>query len=457
MSSTAARKTAPGLRRLVPLPYGWVARSRRDPLGFLCDGLRRYGDVFRFQIGPLVFHQLAHPDHVKHVLLDHAKNYPRSWHYDRAGVVVGAGLVTTEGPAWRRLRRMAQPSFHAQRVAALAGVMTAATDAMRQRWLAYAWTGEPLDVAAEFVTLTLRIVGRALLGIDLGGEADQIGPAMTTALAYLEYRLANLLSLPLSVPTPRNLRARRALATLDAIVFAIIARRRSAPEAERDTGDLLAMLLATKDEETGSGLTDRELRDQVLTFIGAGHETTAVALAWTLYLLSQHPEAETRLRAEVAEVLGDRTPVAGDLPRLAYTRQVIEESLRLYPPVYALIRDVKANDEIGGFSIPARSMVILSPYVTHHHPAVWPDPETFDPDRFTPERCALRPRFAWYPFLGGPHQCIGQELALMEITLVVAMLVQSFRFHLAPGFHVEPQPMLSLRPRGGLSLILQPS
>ena len=183
------------------------SRSRRDPLGFMCDGLRRYGDVFRFQIGPLVFHQLAHPDHVKHVLLDHAKNYPRSWHYDRAGVVVGAGLVTTEGPAWRRLRRMAQPSFHAQRVAGLAGVMTAATDTMRSRWQAYARSGEPLDVAAEFVALTLRIVGRALLGIDLGGEADQIGPAMTTALGYLEHRLANLLSLPLSVPTPRNLRA----------------------------------------------------------------------------------------------------------------------------------------------------------------------------------------------------------------------------------------------------------
>ena len=457
MASTSARRTAPGLRQLVPLPYGLVARLRRDPLGFLCDGLRQYGDVFRFQIGPLVLHLLAHPDHVKHVLLDHAKNYPRSWHYDRVRVVVGAGLVTTEGAAWRRLRRMAQPSFHAQRVAALAGVMTEATDAMRSRWQVYARSGEPLDVAEEFVALTLRIVGRALLGIDLGGEADQIGPAMTTALAYLEYRLANLLVLPLSVPTPRNRRARHALAALDAIVFAIIARRRSAPEADGDSGDLLAMLLATEDEETGSVLTDRELRDQVLTFIGAGHETTAVALAWTVYLLSQHPEAARRLRGEVAEVLGNRTPVAGDLPRLAYTRQVIEESLRLYPPVYALIRDVKANDEIGGFSIPARSMVILSPYVTHHHPGIWPDPERFDPDRFAPERCAGRPRFAWYPFLGGPHQCIGQEFALMEITLVVAMLVQSFRFRPAPGFHVEPQPLLSLRPRGGLSLILQSS
>jgi cytochrome P450 len=439
----------------VPLPYGWIARLRRDPLGFLLDGLRRYGDVFRFQLGPRVIHQLAHPDHVKHVLLDHQKNYPRSWLYDRAGVVVGSGLVTTEGPAWRRLRRMAQPAFHQQRVAALAGVMTAATEAMIERWRVHARSGAPLDVAAEFVAVTLRVVGRALLGIDLGGEADRIGPAMTTALGYLEYRLGNLFSLPPGVPTPRYLRTRRALATLDALVYDIIGRRRAAPEAERDTGDLLSMLLATQDDETGAGPTDRELRDHVLTFIGAGHETTAIALAWTVYLLSQHRDAEEHARTEVAAVLDGRMPTADDLPRLIYTRRVIDEALRLYPPVYALGRDVRASDEIGGYRIPAGSMVILSPYVTHHHPGIWPDPETFDPDRFTPERSAGRPRFAWFPFLGGPHQCIGQEFALMEMTLVVAMLVQSFRFRLAPGFHVEPQPILSLRPRGGLPLILQ--
>jgi cytochrome P450 len=457
MTTTLARETAPGLRRLVPLPYGWIARLRHQPLEFLLEGRRRYGDVFRFQLGPLVFHQLAHPDHVKHVLLDHQKNYPRSRHYDRVRVVVGSGLVTSEGPVWRRLRRMAQPAFHPQRVAALAGVMTEATEELRQRWQAYAESGVAFNVVGEFVELTLRIVGRALLGIDLGGEADRIGSAMTTALGYLEYRLGNLLSLPPGVPTPRYLRARRALETIDSVVYDVIARRRAAPDAGHDTGDLLSMLLATQDDETGAGPTDRELRDHVLTFIGAGHETTAIALPWTVYLLTQHRDADARLRAEVAAVLGGRVPTANDLPRLSYTRRVIEESLRLYPPVYAVSRDVKASDEIGGFHIPAGSMVLLSPYVTHRHPLLWPDPETFDPDRFTPEQSAERPRFAWYPFLGGPHQCIGQEFAMMEITLVVAMLVQAFQFRLAPGFHVEPQPMLSLRPRGGLSLILQPS
>jgi cytochrome P450 len=453
-ATVAVGKQAPGVRQLVPLPlpFGPLARSRRDPLGFLLGGIQRHGDVFRYQLGPLVFHLIAHPDHVKHVLLDNQKNYPRSWYYNRTRVVVGEGLVTTEGAAWRRLRRMAQPAFHYQRVAALAEVMTGAIEVLRLSWRQYAQSGKPVDVAAEFVALTLQIVGRALLNIDLAGEAERVGQAVTTALGFLEHWLTHLLAPPLWVPTPRNLRARRALRTLDNLVHDIIRQRRRDPQ--HDTGDLLAMLLAVRDEETGEGLTDVELRDQVLTFIGAGHETTAVALAWTVYLLSQHPAVDDRLSSEIAAVLDGRTPTAADLPRLPYTRQVIEESLRLYPPVYAVARDLVNDDTIGGFHIPARSMVVLSPYVTHHHPDIWPDPDTFDPDRFSPERSADRPRFAWFPFLGGPHQCIGQDLAMMEMTLAVAMLRQAFRFQLAPGARVEIRPMLSLRPRHGIPITI---
>jgi cytochrome P450 len=454
IAAIGGRTTAPGLRQLVPLPWpgSHLARSRRDPLAFLLEALHRYGDVFRYQLGPWVFHQLAHPDHVKHVLLDHARNYPRSWYYDRTKVVLGEGLVTTEGTAWRRLRRMAQPAFHHQRIVALAGLMTDAIGTMLPRWQEHARTGQPLDVAAEFGGLTLRIVGRALLSLDLAGEAAQIGAAVTTALEYLDRRINHTMPLPLGLPTPGNLRARRALQTFATVIAEILADRRRQPQ--RDTGDLLSMLLAVRDEETGARLTDGELHDQVVTFIGAGHETTAVALAWTLYLLSGHPEVDARLRAELAEVLDGRRPSALDLPRLVYTRQVIEEALRVYPPVYAVIRDAVADDEIGGFPIPARSMIILSPYVTHRHPDFWPEPETFDPDRFLPARAAGRPRFAWYPFLAGPHQCIGQEFALMEMTLTVAMLAQAFRFQLAPGARIEPKPMLSLRPRYGMPMIL---
>jgi cytochrome P450 len=331
--------------------------------------------------------------------------------------------------------------------------MTEAIDAMRARWHKLAGAGGPLDILGEFSHLTLAIVGRALLSIDLGGDADRIGAAVTEALDYLDGRINTVVPIPYFVPTPRNLRARRAIGTFDAVVADILAARRREPG--HDHGDLLSMLLAARDEETGSALSDREVRDQVITFIGAGHETTAVALAWTFYLLDQNPDATDRLRDEVDRVLGDRVPTVDDLPNLSFTRRVIEESLRIYPPVYGTIRDAREEDEIGGFRIPARSMIVLVPYVTHRHPEFWPDPDRFDPDRFLPEAEAARPRFAWYPFLGGPHQCIGQEFAMLEATLATAMIARSFRLRLAPGASIEPRPKLSLRPRGGMPMVLE--
>lgn len=446
------RPLAPGVRQLLPLPYGHMARSLRDPLAFMSDGRRRFGDVFRHQLGPFAFNLVSHPDGVRHVLQDNYKNYPRSWLYRFTRVVAGDGLVATEGDVWRRQRRMVQPAFNPQRVAALARPMTDAAAAMLDRWdrARHAETGTPFDVAAEMIALTLRIVGATLLGVELGGATDRIGPAVATALAYLDHRIRRLVSPPLWLPTPRNRRFRDAMRTLDGVVYDIIATRRRTGE---DAGDLLAMLLQVRDEETGQGMTDRELRDQVTTFIGAGHETTAVLLAWVWYLLSQHPDAERRVREEVGHVLAGRVPTFDDLPALRVTRMVIQEALRLYPPVYALARDVAADDEIGGYRIPRGSIVVLSQYITHRHPDVWADPERFDPDRFTPERIAARPRFAWFPFLGGPHQCVGQDFAIMEATLIVAMVVQRYRLALAPGAKVEPKSMLSLRPAGGLPMI----
>jgi cytochrome P450 len=455
MVVVATRKIAPGVSQLVPGPFGPVGRFQRDPLAFLVGARRQYGDVFRMRAGPYVTHTVAHPDHVKRVLLDRQKNYPRSWVYDRTKVGPGEGLVTTEGAAWRRLRRMSQPAFDAQRVAAQAAMMTAMTAEMLGRWCAHArGGGGPLDVADEFMGLTLRIAGRALMGIDLDGQAARVAPAVTTALEYVEHRLNHRIYPHPVVPTPRNLRFRRAMSTLDGLVYEIIAARRR--EAGRDTGDLLSMLLAARDETTGAGLTDRELRDQVFTFLIAGYETTAVALAWTAFALSGYAEADRRLREEVAGVLGGRAPTVDDLPRLAYTRRVIEEALRLYPPVYAVARDAREDDEIGGYHIPAGSTIILSPYVTHRHPEFWPDPDEFDPDRFTPDRTAGRPRFAWFPFLGGPHQCIGQEFAMMEVVFVIAMVAQAVRLRLATDARVVPRAMLALRPHGGVSMTMEP-
>jgi cytochrome P450 len=449
-------KTAPGLRQLIPVPfYGSVGWARRDPLDFLVKNRQRFGDVFRNQFGPWVYHLLSHPSHIQHVLQDNYKNYPRSRHYKFTKLVIGDGLVSTEGDAWRRQRRMIQPSFNHQRVAGLAGKMIEGVSEMLGRWEAGAIArGERFDVAEEMIRLTLSIVGKTLLGTELGGESDTIGPAVAEALRYLDHRINVPLAMPLGVPTPRNLRFRRAMRTLNEIVYRIIRERRA---AGRDTGDLLAMLMSVRDEESGQGMSDREIRDQVMTFIGAGHETTAVALGWTWYLISRHPECEERLREEVGGALGGRAPTVSDLPKLAFTKRVVEESLRLYPPVVAVIRDVIDEDVIGGFHIPAGSGVILSQYVTQRHPEFWTEPDRFDPERFLPERSAGRPRFAWFPFLGGPHQCVGAEFAMMEMTLAIAMTMQRFRLRLHPSAKVEPHVTLSLRARYGIPMIAAPA
>jgi cytochrome P450 len=442
---------APGVRQWLPLPIGIVAEARRDTLGYLFRSARRYGDVFRSHVGPQVTHLVTHPDGVKHVLVDHQKNYPRSWIYRHTRLVIGNGLVATEGEVWRRQRQMLQPAFQPQRIAQLAGAMTAVTAEMLDDWR-MASNGQPLDVFQEMIGLTLNIVGRALLGVDLAQDRDVITRTVLTALLYLEFRITHLFSPPVWVPTLRNLRFQRAMRSLDEVVFRIIRERREGGP----TNDMLSMLMALRDEETGAGLSDQEIRDQVNTFIGAGHETTAVALTWTWYLLSQHRDVQERVRDEVRSVLGDRVPTVADLPRLALTRRVIEESMRLYPPVYAVAKDVVSDDVIGGYRIPARSMILLSQYITHRHLEFWDDAERFDPDRFLPERVAARPRFAYFPFLGGPHHCIGSEFAMMEAMLIVAMTLQRFRLRLTPGAVVEPESKLTLRPRGGLSMLLEP-
>jgi cytochrome P450 len=445
------RKTAPGLFIPVPLPIGWVAKAQRAPIEFLLDGFRAYGDVFRYQTGPFVFHQLVHPEHVRHVLQDHAKNYPRSKFYDLMKLAVGKGLVTSDGPYWLRNRRLAQPAFQRQRVAALAESMIDLTSSMITRWRAQAETGQAIDVAKEMMRLTLGIAGKTLFNADISGEADAMGRAVTGVFEYLNYRINHLVALPLVIPTPRNIRFRRALRMLDKVVYDIIdSHRRNGI----DTGDLLSVLLSARDEETGGGMSDLQLRDEVITFIGAGHETTAQALSWTWYLLSKHPDVDRRMRAEITETLAGRVPTVQDLPGLQYTRMVIEESMRLYPPVWGVTRRAAEDDEIGGFHIPRNSIVILCQYITHRHPAFWENPEGFDPERFTLERVALRPRYAYFPFLGGPHQCIGIDFAMMEAVLVIAMVAQAFRLELMPGHTAGLDTIFTLRPKGGVWMTL---
>jgi cytochrome P450 len=450
--TTALARQAPGIKQRFRLPYGELPRARRDPLGFYCEMQRRYGDVFRWDVGSFAVHLFSHPDHVKHVLHDNHKNYPRSMFYNLVRLVTGEGLVVSEGEFWRRQRRLAQPAFHRQRIAVAAKLMTKETARMLDRWQQYADSGQPVDISQEMMRLTLCIVSQALFSHDISGDTDDVGRSVTEAMEYINYRINHILAPPLFVPTPRNLRFKRAVRRSDRLIYETIEERRG---KEREYDDLLSMLMSAVDEETGERMSDQQLRDELATFLGAGHETTAVALAWTWYLLSRHPQAAERLREEVAEVLGDRTPTFDDVPQLHYTRMVLEESMRLYPPVWAVSRGVTEEDVVGGYRIPAKSLVLLSSYVTHRHPDFWSNPEGFDPERFLPARSEHRPRFAYFPFLGGPRVCIGMEFAMVEAQLVLAMTMQRYRLHLVPGQLCIPDPIFTLRPKGGVVMTIE--
>jgi len=437
----------PGKR--YPTPFHFFYLARRDPLAFLRWAAREYGDVVRFDAWPFIIHVLHHPDHIKHVLQDNNRNYWKGNLMRRVKPLIGEGLFTSEGDFWRRQRRLAQPAFHRQRIEGFTTIMSSAGARMLDGWETAAAKGTPIDLMEHMSRVTLRVVGQALFGVDLIGEAAGVGRAMLSALQFVSEEAFSLFPSWLLVPTPRNLRFRRARAALDRVVLGIIDRRRGGSGGD----DLLAMLMEARDEATGEGMSDRQLRDEIMTLMLAGHETTAVTLAWACLLLAQHPEVGDRVRREVASVLAGRAPALADLSRLELTRRVIDETLRLYPPVAVISRETYAADEIDGYAIPAKSGVMLSPYVTHRHPAFWPDPERFDPGRFTPEQVAARPRFAYFPFSGGPRLCIGNEFALMEAQILLAMIMQRYRVEVAPGHTVQHEIRVTLRPRQPMLMV----
>jgi cytochrome P450 len=434
---------------LGPLPY-----LRREPLSFLFKAAERCGEVTRveFAFKPHVAHLIRHPLDVEHVLVSNARNYVKQTRgYEKLRLVLGEGLVTSDGEFWKRQRRIAQPAFHRERIARLAPVMTAAAEEMLAQWEPRVGTGQPLDVAEEMSRLTLKIIGQTMLSNDVSTEASEIGPAVTVALAHAIRRTTNVLSLPEVFPTPNNLLFRRSLDTLDRVCLGMIAERR---KDGQDRGDLLSMLMAARDEETGEGMTDRQLRDEVMTIFLAGHETTANALSWTFYLLSLHPEIEARLREELDQVLGGRPPRMEDLPKLPYVDQVLKEAMRLYPPVWMIARRSIDEDVLGGFKIPAGTFVFMSPYLTHRHPEYWPNPEGFDPSRFAPGKLERLPRCAYFPFSKGPRMCIGDQFALLEGRLVLATVLQRVRLSLVPGYVANPLPTVTLRLKDGLRMTL---
>ena len=437
---------APGISHNIPLPYGAWGAFLRDPLEFQLRARERFGDVFRFRVGPLVNHFLYHPEHVRRVLHEHQKNYLRGWHYRILRRLFGDNLTASEGAFWLRQRRLAQPAFHRQRLPEYADVMVEAASALVSRWRTIADGEKQIEARREMSRLTLAITSRTLFDRDVSHEADEVGQAFRVMGQYFEHIFHHPVSTPPTwVPTPMNRRFNQAVSTLNEVVTAIIRERRG---DAADRGDLLSMLVQARDEETGEQMSDDQLRSEVLNFLLAGYETTATALTWTWYLLASHAPIRQRVREEVNTVIGDRLPNAADAPHLQLTRAVIQESLRLYPPVWAIPRRAVADDEMGGFRIPAGSTVVLCPFITHRHPAFWESPEGFDPGRFTAERVASRPKGAYFPFLGGPHLCIGNDFALLAMQLVVARVLQEFDVGLRPGQAIRPTGALGLWPNG---------
>jgi cytochrome P450 len=432
---------------------GMLPAVRRDVLGFFTETARVHGAVARYRLGPLRSYLVTHPDGVKRVLQDHVTNYTKDHvTYGMIRWIGGNGLITSQGDFWLRQRRLAQPAFHRQRISAMAGMMTRATHELLERWEPEASRGQPLHVGPEMMGLTLRIVGDALLGGKVAEKTAVVGRSFDVINAQLAHRFRAFNILPPVLPTRADRLFRDSLRRLRGVVRDLITERRKSSE---DRGDLLSMFMHARDEETGARMDDAQLTDEAVTVMVAGHETTASTLSWIWALLHQHPEAEARLHAEVDGVLAGRAPALEDLPHLPYARMVVDEALRLYPPVYVLGRKVLEDDELCGFRIRGGSSVDLSPYATHRLPEFWEEPEQFRPERFTPEQVARRPRFAYFPFLGGPRQCIGNAFALMEAQLILVCIAQRFRLRMVPGYTPTPEPLITLRPVGGLPMHLE--
>jgi len=421
----------------------------RDPTGSLTRLAARYGDVTRFRFGLDDEYLLVHPEHVQRVLVAEHRSFTKGRALAEAKRILGEGLLTSEGDFHRRQRRLLQPLFVHDRVAAYGESMVDAAERAAARWR----DGDVVDVHAEMARLTLAIVGRTLFDADVEAEAVEVGRALTESMEMLNRFMLPLSGLLERLPTATARRLRRARSRLDATIYALIADRRV---SNREGGDLLSLLLrASEGDDTTSAMTDAQVRDEAMTIFLAGHETTSVALTWTWHLLARSPQVEARLHEELGSKLGGRAPAVADLPELPYTERVLAEAMRLYPPAWVIGRRARVGVEMNGFVIPAGAIVVLSPFVTHRDPRWYPEPLRFDPERFTEEAQAARPRYAYFPFGGGPRVCIGEGFARTEARLVLATLAQRVRFRAASAGPVELHPRVTLRPRGGLPMIAE--
>ena len=421
-----------------------------DPLAVFQSWTREYGDIFYYRAAWIHVYFLNHPDLVEAVLVRNYQNFLKDHVVRKSRWFFGDGLLTNEGESWLRQRRLSAPAFHRERVASYAKIMTGYTEEMLATWR----DGETRDIHQDMMRLTLQIVVRALFNV----EAEQIETISTAMNILMNSTTGVRMLLPpvfRYLPTPKMLEFRRAVRKADETVYRIIARRRAMEtENESDSGDLLSMLMQARDED-GGRMSDKQLRDEVMTFLLAGHETTALALSWTWHLLGQNPEAEANLHEELDRVLDGREPAFNDLLSLSYAERVIKESMRLYPPAWGVARTVNKKFELGGYRIPVGANVVMSTWVMHRDARYFPEPEKFDPDRWLPETAQKLPKFAYFPFGGGPRQCIGAAFAMMEATLLLATIAQRFQFRAEAGHVVTPSPSFTLRPKHGVRMRLE--
>jgi cytochrome P450 len=433
---------------------GHLAQFRDDRLGFFTHCARTYGDAVPLRLAYRRIILLSRPDLIEQVLVTQAKHFIKHFGLRMYQPILGNGLVTSERDLWRRQRKLSAPAFQPARLAGYARDMIASAERMLDGWHSEGVpaSGCVRDVHDDLMRLTLDIACKTLFGADACPNPQNVGEAMERGLRAIAVRFGRIVPIPEWFPAPSHIRLRRSLATIDAVVDAVIARRRE-PGAKTG-GDLLSILLQSQDE-TGSPMADAQLRDEVRTLFLAGHETTALALTYSLYLLAHNPACQEQLQAELSSVLGDRPPAYEDLPQLEYTRKVVSEALRLYPPADVLGREAVVDCSIGGISIKKGVSVFMSPWVMHRDPRYFGDPGTFDPSRWTEDFERSLPRFAYFPFGGGPRFCIGQSFAMTEAILSLSDICRRFSFAPDPTFRLELWPSITLRPRDGVRLLVR--
>ena len=429
----------------------WIfaARRIRDPLGFFTEMVRKYGDIVHLKTGNPNIFLLNDPDHIKRILVTDARKFSKGHGLQRARILLGNGLLTSEGEPHRTQRRLVQPAFHHDRIAGYASTMVDYGRRLSDNWK----HGSTIDLSTEMTRLTLAIVAKTLFDTDIESEATEVGNALTTTMKLFPRYVIPFADLLQRLPLPSNRRFEHAKNYLDATIQRFIKERRA---TGTDKGDLLSMmLLATDEDEGGRRMTDEQVRDEAMTLFIAGHETTSMALTWTWYLLSQNPEVEKRLHEEADGVLGARRPTIADVPRLKYTEMVLAESMRLFPPAWVIGRRNLEEYKMGEFTIPADSLILMSQWVMHRDQRYFSKPTVFDPQRWTDDAKQTRPKFCYFPFGGGPRVCIGESFAWTEGVLLLATITQRWRLRLASDHSVRPYPLVTLRPRNGVKMVVE--